>query len=149
MIIDHLANLSAYASLNEYIPTVIEYISTHDMIAMPPGHYPIVGDDVYVNIDESNERTQAEAVIEFHRRMADIQLPLSIDETYGYASLALAHGHGYDESHDIGFAPDVAPQGYVTCQPGMFAIFFPQDGHAPLIGNPDYVIKKAIFKIKV
>lgn len=35
---------------------------------------------------------------------------------------------------------------YVTCKPGEFAIFFPQDGHAPCIaGVPE--IKKAIFKV--
>ena len=37
---------------------------------------------------------------------------------------------------------------FVTCHPGMFAIFFPQDGHAPCISfEPE--IKKAIFKISV
>ena len=36
---------------------------------------------------------------------------------------------------------------YITCHPGMFAVFFPQDGHAPCISfEPE--IKKAIFKVK-
>jgi biofilm protein TabA len=35
---------------------------------------------------------------------------------------------------------------YVTVKPGMFAIFFPQDGHAPGI-TPDGV-KKVIVKVK-
>ena len=44
--------------------------------------------------------------------------------------------------------PDLAADSYVTCLPGMFAIFFPQDGHAPCIaGVPE--IKKAIFKVSV
>ncbi|MBR3398726.1 MAG: YhcH/YjgK/YiaL family protein, partial [Prevotella sp.] len=33
------------------------------------------------------------------------------------------------------------------CQPGEFAIFFPQDGHAPCISQEEG-IKKAIFKVK-
>ena len=35
---------------------------------------------------------------------------------------------------------------YVTCKPGEFAIFFPQDGHAPCISDAAE-IKKAIFKV--
>ena len=35
---------------------------------------------------------------------------------------------------------------YIAVKPGMFAIFFPQDGHAPGI-TPDGV-KKVIVKVK-
>ena len=53
----------------------------------------------------------------------------------------------YNAEKDITKIPDLAAESYITCQPGMMAIFFPQDGHAPCItGAPE--IKKAIFKVK-
>ena len=80
--------------------------------------------------------------------MIDLQIPLTAAETYGYADVTQADKAGFDATQDIGFLPSVAPAGYVTCQPGMFAIFFPQDGHAPMITDDGVVFKKAIFKIK-
>ena len=46
---------------------------------------------------------------------------------------------------DITFFEGLA-ETYIAVKPGMFAIFFPQDGHAPGI-TPDGV-KKVIVKVK-
>ena len=51
----------------------------------------------------------------------------------------------YNEEKDITFFEGLA-ETYVAVKPGMFAIFFPQDGHAPGI-TPDGV-KKVIVKVK-
>ena len=51
----------------------------------------------------------------------------------------------YNAEKDITKYPQLAADSYVTCQPGMFAIFFPQDGHAPCIATEP--IRKAIFKV--
>ncbi len=52
----------------------------------------------------------------------------------------------YNEAKDCTLYPGVKAQTLVTCKPGQFAIFFPQDGHQPCIGKGD--IHKAIFKVK-
>ena len=51
----------------------------------------------------------------------------------------------YNVEKDITFFEGLA-ETYVAVKPGMFAIFFPQDGHAPGI-TPDGV-KKVIVKVK-
>ena len=51
----------------------------------------------------------------------------------------------YYAEKDITFIEGLA-ETYVAVKPGMFAIFFPQDGHAPGI-TPDGV-KKVIVKVK-
>ena len=51
----------------------------------------------------------------------------------------------YNAEKDITFFEGLA-ETYVAVKPGMFAIFFPQDGHAPGI-TPDGV-KKVIVKVK-
>ena len=85
--------------------------------------------------------------METHRVMADIQIPLSGAETYGYIPAEDLPEADYNEVKDITKFPGVAAQSLVTCRPGMFAIFFPQDGHAPCISDQPE-IKKAIFKVK-
>ncbi len=50
------------------------------------------------------------------------------------------------QAKDVTKYPGVKAQTLVTCKPGQFAIFWPQDGHQPCIGSGD--IHKAIFKVK-
>ena len=147
MIIDKLENLEKYATLNPLFPKVVEFLKANDLSKMEDGKYEIEGKDLFVNITTTKGKTPDEAVIETHNKMIDIQIPLTAAETYGYTQRDLLPELPYNEEKDITKIPDLAADSYVTCQPGMMVIFFPQDGHAPCITNvPE--IKKAIFKIK-
>ena len=147
MIIDKVENLKNYAQVNPLFPKVVEFIQQHDLNALEPGKYEIEGKDLFVNIQMAKGKTPAEAVIETHNRMIDIQIPLSDAETFGYTQRDQLPDAEYNAEKDITKIPDLAADSYLTCQPGMMAIFFPQDSHAPCIaGVPE--IKKAIFKVK-
>ena len=147
MIIDKLENLKNYASVNPLFPKVVEFLQQNDLNALEAGKHEIVGKDLFVNIQMAKGRTPAEATIETHDKMIDIQIPLSGEETFGYTQRDQLPKAEYNAEKDITKIPDLAADSYVTCQPGMMAIFFPQDGHAPCItGFPE--IKKAIFKVK-
>ena len=147
MIIDKLENLKNYASVNPLFPKVVEFLQQNDLNALEAGKHAIVGKDLFVNIQLAKGRTPAEAIIETHNNMIDIQIPLSDAETFGYTQRDALPEAEYNAEKDITKIPDLAADSYITCQPGMMAIFFPQDGHAPCIaGVPE--IKKAIFKVK-
>jgi len=147
MIIDKLENLKNYASLNPLFPKVVEFLQQNDLNALEPGKHEIEGKDLFVNIQMAKGRTPAEAVIETHNKMIDIQIPLSDIETFGYTQRDQLPEAEYNAEKDISKIPDLPADSYITCTPGMFVIFFPQDGHAPCIaGVPE--LKKAIFKIK-
>lgn len=147
MVIDTLDNLSKYESLNPLFKNVVEFIKANDLCKMEAGKYEIAGKDLFVNVTTAKGKTPDEAVLETHKEMIDIQIPLSTAETYGYTPLRDLPEATYNAEKDITKIPGLAAQSYVTCQPGMFAIFFPQDGHAPCISlEPE--IKKAIFKVK-
>ena len=115
---------------------------------MEPGKHLIKGDDLFVNIQVAKGKTPEEAVVETHKIMIDIQIPLSGEETYGYVPACALPDEGYDEAKDMAKFPGIPSQSLVTCKKGMFAIFFPQDGHAPCITDQPE-LKKAIFKVKV
>ncbi|MBO5591902.1 MAG: YhcH/YjgK/YiaL family protein [Prevotella sp.] len=147
MIIDKLENLKNYASVNPLFPKVVEFLQQNDLNALETGKHEIVGKDLFVNIQMAKGRTPAEATIETHNNMIDIQIPLSDAETFGYTQRDALPEAEYNAEKDITKIPNLAADSYITCQPGMMAIFFPQDGHAPCIaGVPE--IKKAIFKVK-
>ena len=147
MIIDTLQNFEKYISLNPLFETVAQFLKDHPLDALEAGKHPIVGEDLFVNIQTAKGKTPEEAVMETHRVMADIQIPLSGEETYGYIPADYLPDGEYDEANDITKFPGIAAQSFVKCCPGMFAVFFPQDGHAPCISEQPE-IKKAIFKVR-
>ena len=147
MIIDKLENLKLYASLNPLFPKVLEFLQQHDLNTLEEGKHEIVGKDLFVNIQVAKGKTPEGAVLETHNKMIDIQIPITASETYGYTLRDQLPEAEYNAEKDITKIPDMAADSYVTCAPGMFAIFFPQDGHAPCISMAPE-IKKAIFKIK-
>ena len=147
MIIDTLENIGMYASLNPLFADAIEFIKNNDLAALEPGKHSIKGDDLFVNIQVAKGKTKEEAVLEYHRKMIDIQIPLSGAESYGYTPVAQLPEGDFDEKKDMAKLPGIPSQSIVTCTKGMFAIFYPQDGHAPCITD-EPELKKAIFKVK-
>ena len=146
MVIDTLDNFGKYVALNPLFAEVEKFMQEHRLEAMETGKYAIKGDDLFVNITVAKGREPEEAVLETHKKMIDIQIPLDTDETFGYTTLGDLPQADYNEEKDITKYDGMA-QSFIDCKPGMFAIFFPQDGHAPCISlSPE--IKKAIFKVK-
>ena len=147
MVIDTLDNLAKYEALNPLFKDVVEFLKNNDLNTLEPGKHMIKDKDLFVNITTAKGRAHDEAVLETHVNMIDIQIPLDVAETYGYTPLCRLPETPYNAEKDITKYEGMA-ESFVECQPGMFAIFFPQDGHAPCISmSPE--IKKAIFKVKV
>lgn len=146
MIVDTLDNLEKYVSLNPLFSEVVEFLKKNDLNQLEEGKHFIKDKDLFVNITTAHGKTVDEAVFETHKNMLDIQIPLDNEETYGYLPLEKLPEAAYNADKDVTKYPGAVASAYVTCQPGEFAIFFPQDGHQPCIGTGD--IHKAIFKIK-
>ena len=148
MIIDRLENLSKYAALNPLFADVIEFLKGHDLQTLEPGKYPIKDKDAFLNLQLAKGRSLETAFLETHIEMIDIQIPISGEETFGYTPLCDLPAFEYNAEKDITKYGDTKAQTYFTVKPGQFAIFFPQDGHAPCITEAPE-IKKAIFKVKI
>ena len=54
----------------------------------------------------------------------------------------------YNEAKDVTKYPGVQGESFITCHPGMMAVFLPEDGHQPCIGTAEN-IHKAVIKIAV
>ena len=147
MVVDTLDNLEKYVSLNPLFEEVVKFIKENDLNQLEDGKHFIKDKDLFVNITTAHGKSAEDATFETHKKMLDIQRPLDNNETYGYLPLADLPEAEYNAEKDVTKYPGVKAETYVNCKPGEFAIFWPQDGHQPCIGEGD--IHKAIFKVKV
>lgn len=148
MIFSALSQSDRYASLHPLFQHAFDYIRGHDLYAMAPGRYPIIGDDLIAIVEQVPAKTKDQARLEAHRKYIDIQLVLDGDESMGWKPLAdcLNPVSEHSEERDIRFFHD-APASWIAVPPDHFCIFFPEDAHAPLLGTGS--IRKVIFKLAV
>ena len=146
MIIDRLENLGKYESLHPLIKEVITFLDQTDIKTCETGKKCLKGTDLFVNLVYSEPKEKGEAKIETHNAYIDIQLPISATEIMGYSPRIGLPEVPYDNDNDISFYEGEA-ENYFTVKPGMFVIFFPEDGHAPAI--TPIRMKKAIFKLTI
>ena len=147
MIIDTLDNLGKYATVNPQFAKAIEYLEATDLKAQEVGKVELQGKDLVVNFSVAKGKTKEQAMLETHRNFIDIQIPLSCTEVMGYTPACNLPDGEYNAEKDITkFA--LPSEAYIPVHPGMFAIFFPQDGHAPCITDEES-IRKVVVKVRV
>lgn len=146
MIVDMLPEAGRYAGLHPLFPRAFEYLARADLVALAVGRHAIDGERFYVSIDQVEGRGREGARLESHQRYIDIQVAIEGSEEIGWRALALcsAPAGPFDRSRDVRFYED-RPDTWIALPPGRFAIFFPEDAHAPLAGRG--VVKKAIVKV--
>lgn len=148
MILDSLKNSEAYEKLHPLFKEAFDYLKSVDFSKAEVGKIELKGKDLFVMVSDSDMKTEADAKMEAHNKYIDIQLPINKPETYGWKARAeLKEEQGsFNEEKDIQFFYDKSTT-LVTAIPGDFAVFFPQDGHAPCIGEGQ--IRKVVVKIKL
>lgn len=145
MIVDRLENLDKYVALNPLFAQAAEYLKTTDLLAVEPGtKVELKGKDLRVNFAQTKPKTKDQARLETHRDFIDIQIPLSDTEVMGYTPAADLPEAEYNAEKDVTFFEGLA-ESYIDVKPGMFAIFFPEDGHAP--GVTETGLRKVVVKV--
>ena len=146
MVLDKLENFGEYISLNPNFAKVLEFLQNGNLHDLPLGRNEICGDIVFANVVEVKPKSKSEAPIETHRKYIDVHVPLSGNEIIGYTPLAELPFAEFVEADDAALYPASLPaRDYFNVKKGEFAIFFPQDGHAPAI--TDAPLKKIILKV--
>lgn len=148
MILDSLANTERIESLHPLFKQAFDYAKSTDFSTMQDGKHEIPGTGITLSVAGIMGKDKKEAVIETHRKFIDIQFPLLGVEKIGWkpGDQLQEESAPYDEERDIAFYID-RPTAYTKIYPGQFAIYFPEDGHAPGIGQGN--IRKVVIKIPV
>ncbi len=148
MILDRLEMADRYAGLQPGFAEGLQFLRRISTDSMTEGRHMIDGDRLIALVARSPGRGRDGAQLEVHRRYIDLQYCVSGEEVIGWRPLAdcSAAETQHDETRDIRFFAD-RPETWLALPPGMLAIFFPADAHAPLAGTGD--IFKVVVKVAV
>lgn len=148
MILDALKNSALYYSVNPRMKQAFDFIAKTDWTTIGAGIHELDGKDIYVNVMDRELKLKADAKLEVHNAYIDIQVLVSgTSESFGWSErkdLKLPQGD-FDAEKDIQFYDDV-PQTYYTMRPGQFTVLFPEDAHAPMVGQG--TVRKIIVKVR-
>jgi biofilm protein TabA len=149
MIIDTLNNAAKYHALHPLFAQAFEAIGNIDLATEPDGKKEIADGIKFIFSNAPGKTKEASlSKFECHDKNIDIQLCISGVETIAWKpreNCQAANGD-YNQEKDVRFFID-EPDTYFQLSAGQFAIFYPEDVHAPMIGEGN--IKKLVVKIRI
>lgn len=149
MVIDSLKNAHRYIDLHPLFTKAFEYINSQDLDNLEVGKYEIA-DGLLAIVSNKEAMTQEESSAKFecHNKNIDIQLCIKGEESIGWKPRGDCKDQkgDYNEEKDVLFFND-SPDMYFGLRDEQFAIFFPTDVHAPMIGEG--LIKKMVIKVRM
>ena len=127
-----------------------DYIASVNLSLLEVGKFDIDGDQLRGIVSDKHGMTAAESTAKFecHNAHIDIQVCIRGKETLGWkprSSCQEPRGE-YNAEKDVLFYHD-APDMFFGLTDNQFAIFYPEDVHAPMIGEGS--IKKLVIKVKI
>ena len=148
MIYDRIENIETYSAISERLAKGLRLLQTTDFSALEAGKYEVDGKELFFMLQsyqskEQNDRPEA------HKKYIDIQYLLEGEEQIGIGALSeMVEEVSANPEGDIWFYH--GPVTSFKMEKGNFAVFFPQDAHAPGIatGNPAPV-RKVVVKVLV
>ena len=149
MITDTLLQRHRYTNLSPRFAAAFEFLENLPA-DQAPGRYEIDGDHCFALVQSYTTKPVAQGTFESHERYIDIQFIQSGQETLLWAPRAtLKITQPYNGEKDVAFYALPARTTPVNLVAGEFAIFFPEDGHAPGIeyGNAE-TVRKVVIKIR-
>jgi YhcH/YjgK/YiaL family protein len=150
MIIDTVRNAEKYYCVHPLFKKAFEYIRSTDLSTIEDGKYEIEGDNLRAIISNKKGMTAAESAAKFecHDKHIDIQYCIKGVEQIGWRSreTCMEQKGEYNIEKDVLFFND-SPDMHFQLRDGEFVIFFPEDVHAPMIGEDS--IKKLVVKVKI
>jgi YhcH/YjgK/YiaL family protein len=114
------------------------------------GKYKIGRKGTFALVQEYSTKDESEGFIECHRKFIDIQYLAKGSERVGVrAKSACAPLIPYDPEKD--FQKLKGKVDFITLDPDVFAVFFPDDGHMPAIkyGKKNEKVRKIVVKVPV
>ena len=150
MILDNLSVASRYASLHPLFAKAFAYIDSVDLASLEVGKFAIDGENLRGIVSDKNGTTAEASTAKFecHNAHIDIQVCIRGKETIGWkprGTCVLPKGD-YNPEKDVQFYDD-APDMFFGMTDNQFTIFYPEDVHAPMIGEG--MIKKLVIKVKI
>lgn len=149
MIIDTLSNATKYCGLHPNFKAAFDFIAQNDVAILPDGMTTLSeGLRVIVNTGNGNNKEDALSFFECHDEHIDIQVCIKGLETFAWKprEKCTQPNGDYNPEKDVRFWHDY-PDTFFQLTNNQFAILYPEDCHASMMGEGE--IKKLIFKVKI
>lgn len=148
MILDKLFHCHRYFNAYPGFKEAFKFLQEMETKPFSPARFELAGSEIIAIIESSLGRTRKGAKLEAHRKYIDIQYTFSGIEEIGWRPLAECQSisQPYNSDKDIEFFSD-EPLCWLPLPMHSFAIFFPEDVHAPLASNQS--VNKIIMKVPV
>lgn len=148
MIVGNLNESTRIEGLHPDFKHVFDYIKANDLLHAPLERIVLDGDRLFINNVQPDLVDQAVQPLEAHRQYLDIHVLLEGEERIGWRDLSDCGipSREYDADADY-MLFDIPASSYVDLKPGQFMIVWPEDAHAPVIGEGK--VRKLIVKVLV
>lgn len=148
MIIGKLENSGRIEPLHPLFKRLFDYVKQHDLLRRKPERIMLEGEDLFINNINPECVRQDDQLLEVHRQYIDVHILLSGKERIGWKPFEdlLFQIKAYEKEDDYALFTD-KPTTFVDLNPGEFVIVYPEDPHAPLIGEGK--IRKLIAKVRL
>lgn len=148
MILDRLDSHLKYTRLHGRFNEAFQFLLRADLASIDDGRHVVDGEHLYASVEHRTGREREGARLEVHRRYIDIQYTVSGVEVIGWRPLAECRRwtEPFEPGRDVGFFAE-RPDTWLVVPEGHFALFHPDDAHAPLGGTGP--VHKVVMKIEV
>lgn len=152
MIVDVLKNAALYDSIHPTFLVAVE--EAQKMIAenAPCGRYELP-DDAYLMVQSYDTTPTETPTFEAHRAYIDVQIMVAGNETCYVterAPLTVKQAYTADGDYELLTAEKTAGVHTVSLTDGVFAVFLPEDAHAPGIAVDGAApVRKIVVKLPV
>ncbi|WP_316632306.1 YhcH/YjgK/YiaL family protein [uncultured Flavobacterium sp.] len=149
MIVDSLQNAAKYFGLHPNFKKAFDYARQNDISTLEEGAFEIAeGLKVIAIAGEGTTREESIKVFECHDKNIDIQILIKGPETFAWKprEKCISPNGDYSDERDVRFFHD-KPDMFFQLQEEQFAILFPEDVHAAMIGEG--MLKKIVIKVKI
>lgn len=148
MIVGQIKNAERWVELHPGFSAAFAFLRRDGLEKLEKGRQEIDDQRLYAVVIRNKGKGRGQTKLETHRRYIDIQFSVENTDLIGWknASTCAKPERAYDEQQDIQYFLD-APHSWVATPPGCFAIFFPDDAHAPMAA--DDFLHKIVVKVAV
>lgn len=148
MIYTTLTESSRIEDLHPNFKELFDYVKNNNLLNHEIGRITLDGENLFINNVNPKMMKPEEQVLEVHEEYIDVHFPLDKAEIIGVRPLkdCTKLKSPFNKEEDYALYEDT-PSNFITVNPGEFLIVYPEDAHAPIIGEGK--IRKLIAKVRI
>lgn len=151
MVFDTFAHLEMYAGLfkGDTVSRILSFMREGVKVDQIGTSVSLDGESLQARLMKVNTKERASCLFESHRDHADVQCIFDGREIIDWAPQSkLTPSGDYSVTNDVQFYLPQDSEAALEMRGGLFAVFFPEDAHRPLIrsGTAD-AVTKIVFKV--